>query len=164
MPKTADSCPSLAALYTDLAPQLERIVSANVRAPNTVLEEACQTAWMWLVTERESLIPGTELGWLAITATREALRLVRTRRRDISLEQEQEQEGELLEVIFEPGPEHVLEVRERLAEVRQLPPRQHRLVMLQGFGYRYAEISEVTGDSCRTIDRQLLRARRKLAG
>jgi RNA polymerase sigma factor (sigma-70 family) len=164
MHKTADSCPSLAALYADLAPQLERIVNANVRAPNTVLEEACQTAWTWLLTERGSLTPGTELGWLATTATREALRLVRTQHRDISLEQEQEEEGELLEVIFEPGPEQVMEVRERLAEVRQLPPRQHRLVMLQGFGYRYSEISEVTGESCRTIDRQLLRARRKLAG
>jgi RNA polymerase sigma factor (sigma-70 family) len=164
MLKTADSCPSLAALYADLAPQLERIVNANVRAPSPVLEEACQTAWTLLLAERQSLTPGTELGWLATTATREALRLVRTRRRDISLEQEQEEEGELLEVIFDPGPEQVLELRERLAEIRQLPPRQHRLVMLQGFGYRYSEISEVTGDSCRTIDRQLLRARRKLAG
>lgn len=164
MPITTASPLSLADLYAELAPQLERIVNANVRASSTLLEEACQTAWTWLVAERDSLTPGTELGWLAITATREALRLVRTQRRDLSLEQERGEEGELLELVVEPGPERVIEMRERLAEVRRLPPRQQRLVMLQGFGYRYSEISAVTGDSCRTIDRQLVRARRKLAG
>jgi RNA polymerase sigma factor (sigma-70 family) len=164
MPKTTDVRPPLADLYAELAPQLERIVSANVRASSTVLEEACQAAWAWLVAARDSLTPGTELGWLATSATREALRLVRTQRRELSLEQEQEEEGELLELVLAPGPERVVEVRERLAEVRRLPLRQQRLVMLQGFGYRYSEISAVTGDSCRTIDRQLIRARRKLAG
>jgi len=164
MPRPIPSRPPLADLYTQLAPQLERIVNANVRATSTVLEEACQTAWARLVAERDSLTPGTELGWLATSATREALRLVRAQGRELSLEQEQEIGGELLELALTPGPERVIEVRERLAEVRQLPQRQQRLVMLQGFGYRYSEISAVTGDSCRTIDRQLIRARRKLAG
>jgi RNA polymerase sigma factor (sigma-70 family) len=164
MLKSNDAGLSLADLYAELAPQLERIVNANVRAPGTVVEEACQTAWAWLVADRDSLAVGTELGWLATTATREALRLVRTQRRELSLEQEREAEGELLELVVEQGPERMLEVRERLAEVRQLSPRQQRLVMLQGFGYRYSEIAAVTGDSCRTIDRQLARARRKLAG
>jgi RNA polymerase sigma factor (sigma-70 family) len=164
MSRTTDSTPNLADLYAELAPQLERIVNANVRAPGTVVEEACQTAWAWLVADRDSLAPGTELGWLATTATREALRLVRTQRRDLSLECEREVDGELLELAFEQGPERVVEARERLAEIRQLPPRQQRLVMLQAFGYRYAEISAVTGDSCRTIDRQLVRARRRLGG
>jgi RNA polymerase sigma factor (sigma-70 family) len=164
MSKRTDRNASLAVLYAELAPQLQRIVSANVRASSTLVEEACQIAWTGLVAERDQLIPGTEIGWLATTATREALRLARTQRRDLSLEQEQEQEGELVELVFEPGPERAVELRERLAEVRQLPVRQQRLVMLQGFGYRYEEISEVTGDSCRTIDRQLVRARRKLTG
>jgi RNA polymerase sigma factor (sigma-70 family) len=164
MPRAADLFPSLADLYVELAPQLERIVNANVQASSVLLEEACQIAWARLVAERDSLTPGTELGWLATTATREALRLVRTQRRDLSLEQKREAEGELLEIASEPGPERLVELRERLAEVRQLPPRQRRLLLLQGFGYRYSEISAVTGDSYRTIDRQLVRARRKLAG
>jgi len=155
---------SLSLLYAELAPQLERIVCANVQAADALLEEACQTAWSRLLAERVSLTPGTELGWLATTATREALRLVRIQRRDLSLEREREEQGELLELALEPGPERALELREQLAQVRRLPPRQHRLVMLQGFGYRYSEISAVTGDSCRTIERQLVRARRKLAG
>ena len=164
MPSISDLSSSLADLYAELAPQLERIVNANVRASPPLLEEACQTAWTALVAERDSLTRGSELGWLATTATREALKLMRTQRRDLSLEQEQEEAGQLLELRFESGPERMVEMRERLAAVWRLPRRQQRLVMLQGFGYSYAEISAVTGDSCRTIDRQLVRARRKLAG
>jgi len=154
----------LTELYTELAPTLERIVSSNVRAYRGLIEEACQSAWAGLLAHRSELIPGTELGWLATTATREALVLMRLERRDLSLEAEQEAEGEVLELPVVAGPEDAVDLRERLAEVRQLPARQHRMVMLQGFGYRYEEIAEVTGDSPRTVERQLLFARRRLAG
>ena len=63
-----------------------------------------------------------------------------------------------------PGPERAVELRERLAEVRQLPLRQQQMVLLHGFGYRYGEIAEFTGDSRRTVERQILRGKRKLAG
>lgn len=35
--------------------------------------------------------------------------------------------------------------------------------MLQGFGYAYEEIAAATGDSRRTVVRQLTRARQRLA-
>jgi len=164
MPEAIRKNPSLAVLYAQFAQELFRIVAANVRAPDPLIEDACQAAWVALVVHRRSLAPGTELGWLATTATREALVLVRSARRDLSLEEEQEQQGEIVHVQFTPGPEHKVEVQERLAEVRRLPVRQQRLVMLHGFGYRYQEIAEFTGDSRRTVERQLLRAKRKLAG
>jgi len=154
---------SLSALYAQLSPELERIVSANIRADAALLEEACQIAWAGLVANRDRLVPGTELGWLATTATREALKLARTERRELSLDAEEEAEGELLELALTPEPQQVIELRERLAEVRQLPARQQRLVMLHGFGYRYEEIALVTGESRRTVERQLLRAKRRLA-
>lgn len=156
--------PSLESLYTELGGELERIVSANVRASSGLLEEACQAAWAGLVGQRARIVPGTELCWLAITATREALRLSRLERRELSLEQECEQQGELIELSFGPGPDDVVELRERLADVRVLPPRQRQMVLLQGFGYRYEEIAAATGSSVRTVERQLLRARRRLAG
>ena len=62
-----------------------------------------------------------------------------------------------------PAPEQQLEMRERLAEIRALPVRQQRVVLLQGFGYEYDEIAAVTGESRRTVTRQLTRARRRLA-
>jgi DNA-directed RNA polymerase specialized sigma24 family protein len=164
MSESTDPRIGIAELYIELAPQLERIVRANVEASSSHIEEACQNAWAGLLTHRADLIPGTELGWLATTATREALALTRSGRRDISLEAEQAAEGELVQLAIAHGPEHVVDVQERLAEVRQLPARQHRMVMLQGFGYRYEEIAEVTGDSLRTVERQLHKAHRRLAG
>ncbi len=61
-----------------------------------------------------------------------------------------------------PDPEQALEVHERLAEIRRLPVRQQRLVLLHGFGYEYEEIAAVTGDTRRTVARQLLSAYRRL--
>ncbi|HTW11218.1 MAG TPA: sigma factor-like helix-turn-helix DNA-binding protein [Solirubrobacteraceae bacterium] len=162
MPEAVTNDGSLAILYRDLAADLDRIVRCNVRACDEVIEEACQNAWVALIARRDEVIPGTELGWLATTATREALLRERTARREVPLEPEHE--GKLVEVSFASGPDRALELRERLAEVRVLPARQHRMVMLQGFGYRYEEIAEITGDSRRTVERQLLRARRRLAG
>ena len=154
--------PSLSVLFAQLSPELHRIVGANIRADPALLEEACQTAWTALVANRDALRPGTELGWLATTATREALNLARAARRELSLDEDAAAGGELRELVATPGPHQLVEVRERLAEVLRLPERQRRLVMLHGFGYRYEEIALATGESRRTVERQLLRARRRL--
>jgi DNA-directed RNA polymerase specialized sigma24 family protein len=150
-------------LYSELAPTLERIVLGNVQASPGLMEEACQAAWAELIACRDQLMPGTELCWLATAATREALLLIRAQRRDLSLEEECRQGGEVIELAVTRTPDSVVELRERLAEVRQLPQRQHRMVMLHGFGYEYREIAAVTGDSRRTVERQLHYARRRLA-
>ncbi|MCA1700404.1 MAG: sigma-70 region 4 domain-containing protein [Actinobacteria bacterium] len=44
------------------------------------------------------------------------------------------------------------------ASSAELPPRQQRLFALQIAGLSYAETASVTGDSVRTVDRQLRRA------
>jgi len=44
-----------------------------------------------------------------------------------------------------------------------LRPRERRLIALRGLGYSRRQMSELTGDSYRTVDRQLGRAQRKLA-
>ncbi len=151
------------ALYAELHLQLVRIVAGNLEAPEWVIEDACQTAWGTLLISRPELAPGTELGWLVTTATRLALRLLRRERRT-------EPWAELPAPArlddyrtTTPGPEQVLAARERLAEVRRLPMRQQRIVMLRGFGYEYEEIAAVTGESRRTVARQLTRARQRLA-
>jgi DNA-directed RNA polymerase specialized sigma24 family protein len=55
---------------------------------------------------------------------------------------------------------HWLEALEALSDLR---PRQRRLLGLRAGGRDYHEISAATGDSRRTIDRQLVRARKRLA-
>jgi RNA polymerase sigma factor (sigma-70 family) len=149
-------------LYGELQPQLVRILQSNLQPPQWVIDDACQTAWSSLLAHRGAVEPGGELGWLSTTATRAALRLLR---RERSAEPQEEASGLVYQVhLRDPllGPVRRVEVRERLAEVRRLPVRQQRLLMLHGFGYEYAEIAAVTGDSPRTVARQLLRARQRL--
>jgi RNA polymerase sigma factor (sigma-70 family) len=153
----------LAQLFAELQPQLRRILGSNLQVPEAILEDACQTAWWLLLIFRESIEPGSELGWLSTTATRQALKLARAQ-----IEEEPFDDcAQLIELdrhrAHELGPERVIEVRERLAEIRELPVRQRRLVWLQGLGYEYVEIAAATGESRRTVERQLLRAHRRLA-
>jgi len=149
-------------LYRDLQPQLVRILASSLQAPEWVIDDACQTAWSSLLQRRPVLGPGGELGWLSTTATRAALRLLRRERRA-------EVQGEPVSVarlqdsrVAQAGPEHSIELRERLAEIRRLPVRQQRVVLLHGFGYEYGEIAAVTGETPRTVARQLTRARQRL--
>lgn len=150
-------------LYSELQPQLARILVSNLQAPEWLIDDACQTAWSSLLEHRNAVAPGGELGWLSTTATRVALRLLRSehiRRGDEELPQAPVGLGVL--PVPGPDPERSVELRERLAEVKRLPLRQQRLVMLHGFGYEYDEIAAVTGETRRTIARQLTRARRRL--
>ena len=62
-----------------------------------------------------------------------------------------------------PGADEVVERRDRLESVAEvLPDRQRRLVWLQALGWSYLEMAQQTGDTPRTVERQLLRARRAL--
>jgi RNA polymerase sigma factor (sigma-70 family) len=152
----------LETIYSELAPQLEKIVMCNLGLSDAVLEEACQFAWGQLALRRPQVVPGHELGWLTTTAIRAALRLVRAGRGDVSLDDE-EQHQHLAELgAVAPGPESAIEVRDRLAAVLQLPVRQRRMLLMHGFGYGYREIADQTGDSRRTVERQLHRARQHL--
>jgi RNA polymerase sigma factor (sigma-70 family) len=148
-------------LYNDLQPQLVRILVSNLQAPAWIVDDACQTAWSSLLEHRETVLPGGELGWLSTTATRVALRLLRGEPLAAPLDAPPPAHLDALRV-REPGPARSFELRERLAEIRRLPVRQQRIVMLHGFGYEYDEISAATGETRRAIARQLTRARKRL--
>ena len=149
-------------LYNDLQPQLVRILVSNLQAPEWIVDDACQSAWGSLLEHGGAVAAGGELGWLSTTATRAALRLLR-RERSAECGEEPPPLVSLDALrVPEPGPARSFELRERLAEVKRLPLRQQRLLMLHGFGYEYDEIAAATGESRRTIARQLTRARRQL--
>ena len=146
-----------AALFTEHHERLERAVASAVTAPHQVIEDACAFAWLQLLRtepEREAIF-----AWLKVVAIREAIRLMTHK------------PAEPLETPSgEPAvePEAAVDVetecaaREALAAVAALPARQRRVLGLQVAGYSYAEIGERTGDSYRTVDRQMARARRSL--
>jgi RNA polymerase sigma factor (sigma-70 family) len=149
-------------VYRQLAPRLERLVARNVTAPRPIVEEACQVAWSRLFLADPPVPETARLGWLATTAVREAIRARRKVRLELPLDDLRER-GALIELpAREPGPEQIAEMREQLAEIRRLPVRQRQVLWLQSLGYRYTEIATETGQTRRTVERQLLRAKRTL--
>ncbi len=149
--------------FAELAPRLERIVARNVRAPEPLIEDACQIAWSRWVTHRDRVAPGSVLAWLTTTATREALRLLRCESRQVPFSEQPASGGQIINLpVRSPGPDQVVEFRERLAEVRGLPAREQTALWMQGLGYDYREIAAQTGATRRTVERDLVRARRGL--
>ncbi|MGH2866973.1 MAG: RNA polymerase sigma factor [Solirubrobacteraceae bacterium] len=149
----------MSALYRELNASLWRIVRFNVRAPEALLEDACQVAWSRLLRRAGSVDREKTLAWLVTTATREALRLLRRADRELPLET-LAHAGTSSRVV--PTPEQVVELRARLDGIGALPLRQQRLVWLQGLGLSYAEMSGYTGSSLRAVERQLLQAKQTL--
>ncbi len=149
-------------LYRALSGRLEQIVRLDVRAPDAVIEDACQFAWSRLVHHSGAVRRESALSWLAKTAIHEAFKLIRREDRELSLDAAIEQAGDAALRTGAPGPDELLENRERLEAIRCLPERQQRLLWLHALGLSYAEMALHTGCSPRTVERQLLRAKRTL--
>jgi RNA polymerase sigma factor (sigma-70 family) len=155
----------VAQLYTLCAHSLQRVVAGGVRASDVVVEDACQVAWSRLVRDRHRVRRESAFGWLVRTAIHEAYRLARREGRDLSLEVLVElEDGAEWEAMLGSDPTDDLTAHVTHVEaLRALPPRQQRLVWLRGCGLSYAEIANATGDTERTVERQLVRAQRRLS-
>lgn len=155
----------LAQLYGLLADRVRQIVRFSIRAPDAVIDDACQVAWSrlirrWGTVRREAVLP-----WLVKTASREALSLARRSARELPLDALPEWEwrvGPEWTACRPPAPDEIAEQRARLEQLRALPERQQRLVWLQGLGLSYAEMAGHEGATMRTVERQLMRAKRAL--
>jgi RNA polymerase sigma factor (sigma-70 family) len=149
-------------LYALHARRLEQIVRVDVRAPQPLIEDACQFAWSRLVFHAHRIRHDTVLPWLVTTAVRQAFKLTRREGRELSLERVLEDASEPLDRLRTHATDELVEYRQRLAEIGQLPTRQQRLVWLQGLGLSYDEIATREGCTARTVERQLLRAKRTM--
>jgi RNA polymerase sigma factor (sigma-70 family) len=149
-----------AELYLRHHHELVRAVARAVNASRELIEDACQTAWLILLRRQPDR--NRVFGWLRTVAIHEAYRLSGIERRDVRLDALASVDGVVR------GPELVadrrscidrhLEARLALERVAELPVRQRRLFALQVAGLSYAEAAVATGDSVRTVDRQLRRA------
>lgn len=151
-------------LYRRLSGRLERLVRRDVHAPEPVIEDACQFAWSRLVHHSDRVRRETALAWLAATAVHEAFKLLRRANRELSLDLTLEVAGDSAIHPRAPATEELFEQRERIAGIGRLPQRQQRLLWLQALGLSYAEMAVHEGSSVRTVERQLQRARHRLAG
>ncbi len=147
-------------LYVDLSRRLEQIVRSDIRAPELVIEDACQFAWSMLVHHAGRVRREAVLSWLATTAIREAFRLIRREGQELSLDHAVEVACDRVRPGCTLGPEELIVCHERLDSIRSLPERQQRLLWLHLLGLSYAEMATHTGCSRRTVERQLLRAKR----
>jgi RNA polymerase sigma factor (sigma-70 family) len=151
-----------AQLYRSLATRLEQTVRVRVHAPPEVIEDACHHAWTQLINQGEGVNRDAMFSWLATTAVRHAWKLNRRERRDLSLEAAAADVGELQVPNPSLGPPERLELREQLAQLADLPERQRRFIWLRAAGLTYVEMAAYTGDSLRTVDRQIARATERI--
>jgi RNA polymerase sigma factor (sigma-70 family) len=144
-------------LYGLHARRLEQLVRVDVRAPDVVIEDACQFAWTRLIHHCHRVHPETVMSWLARTAVHEAFRLVRRDHRQLPLESACDH------AMAAPcrcvDLDTVVENRQRLSEIGVLPARQQRVLWLHALGLSYTEIAAHEACTVRTVERQMLRAR-----
>lgn len=150
-------------LYGAVAGRLEQIVRTDIRASDVVIEDACQAAWYRLLCHGDRVRRETVVAWLARTAIHEAVRSLHRARREESLDAGMEGGGFAFSTAPTP-PHELLEQRERLRQIDELPVRQQRLLWLNAFGFTYVEMAADAHCTRRTVDRQLMRARQTIRG
>ncbi len=134
--------------------RLLRAVGRFVHAPDAVIEDACAFAWVQLVRHQPERC--TAFAWLKQVAIREAWRLSRRETRDAHLE---DLHPEAVDAHTARDPDRVLEAREALAVLAELPERQARYLSLLVAGYRYDEIVAIAGTTYTNVNKHLVRAR-----
>ncbi len=159
----APAASDTAALFGRYDRKLRDRVSAVVNTSQANIEDACMFAWLQLLRHEIDEIDAA-YSWLTTVAIREAVKLDRADRRTRSLSVDAT--GAIIEPI---DPRDELAARDLLdhaaAVIQQagLTSRQLQMIALQAWGLNYEEIAARTGNSRRTVDRELLRARAKLA-
>lgn len=141
-----------------------------VQAPEALIEDACQLAWLQLLLyqpePRENV-----LAWLTVVARHEAYRLARDSKRSLpaSSVTVTDEEGNTTELDpdFAPGPDRdpLLghDAREALAALAELKPAQRTALALKVAGYKYKEIQELCGGKTYTwVNRHITEGRAAL--
>jgi RNA polymerase sigma factor (sigma-70 family) len=148
-------------LFAKLHPKLARQVRRLVRTSEANVQDACSFAFLQLLRYQPSR--DGVFSWLLTVTVREAVKLDQRDRRDRRLPA-REDGGELEPVDERADPEQRLQTLAALEAIAAagLTARQARIVALHAAGHTYQSISEMLGLSKRTVERQLLRARRKL--
>jgi RNA polymerase sigma factor (sigma-70 family) len=153
---------SVSELFAGYHDVIRRHVQGVVNTSAENVEDACMFAWTKFLSFEHDEIKDA-CSWLATVAIHEAFKLDRRARRTSPLVTEQ---GEVVDVV---DPYDNLQLALLLADAGDvvraagLSARQAQILGLHAAGFSYEEISAQTGDSRRTIERQLLRARHRLA-
>ncbi len=151
---------TVSALFQEHQPRLKRQLSNIVRTSAANIDDACAYAWMQLL--RHPPQSDSTYSWLLTVAVRYAIKLDREGRRELGPEPAEAADTDpvdLHDAVLQH--EQTLDAAATIQRAH-LTARELRILSLHVAGYSYDEISAVTTDSLRTVERQLLRARRKL--
>lgn len=142
---------------------LMRAVLRAVRAPEALIEDACATAWAILLRRQPDRGP-TLFAWLRTVAVHEACRLSGQQRATDALEDLGSAGGDGWEAFAADHRtlDQTLEARRALRALAELPARERDTLTLLVAGYRYREIERLRGVTYTNVNRQLVKARRRL--
>jgi RNA polymerase sigma factor (sigma-70 family) len=157
----------IAALFEREARRVERLVSRRARAPQAVIEDACQAAWARLCARDDVDVESPAvLRWLVVTAVHEAWRHTSGNREVTAggFLPDPEVPGELPEPQAHGADPLAVTVQrdEARRRIGRLTERERQFLALQAAGLTYEEIAKRLSVSVRTVERQILRGRRKL--
>ena len=148
------------ALFRQHHPRVVANVRRHVTAPEEVIEDACQTAWLQLLRtqpDREHVV-----GWLTVTAQREAVRIRRKDCREATLNTDQGPHGLLEHAAPAWDDTATINAHRALEALADLRPRQRQVLELAVGGFDYHEIAALTATSYTSVNRHLTRARAAL--
>ncbi len=147
-------------LYAQLAARLTKIVARQVRTSTANVEDACSFAWLQML--RYQPARETVLAWLVCVGTREAIKLDRRARHHDAAANGPSGQGRGVDEC-RPIEAHLEMLAARDAIVAaQLRSREARILAAHVAGYSYIEIGDAMDLTPRTVERQLLRAKRRL--
>jgi RNA polymerase sigma factor (sigma-70 family) len=150
----------IADLYAEHELAVRRIVSRAVDRSTMFVEDACQFAWTQLLTHTyiDPTGPSTR-SWVIHVAIHAVYRQCAVAAREIP---DAPGDQDLPVEAALPLDERVLEHVSAEQLLQGLTARERRFVGLQAAGLHYDEIASIEGVSLRTVERQLMRGKRKL--
>jgi DNA-directed RNA polymerase specialized sigma24 family protein len=143
-------------LYRQHARRLRSALRMKVNTTDDNLDDACAFAWMQFV--RCQPRRNTVFAWLRTVATREAIRLDRIERAYPRTQLDGLDHPALRDLRAEPDAHD--ELIDALDTLASLSDRQRTILGLYALGLRHKEIAVATGDTARSVARQMVRARR----
>jgi DNA-directed RNA polymerase specialized sigma24 family protein len=151
-------------LFRSFSDELLRTVRSQVRTSDQNIEDACTFAWVQFLLHQPDRDRNWK-AWLVRTAQREAWSLDRGSRKLLP------ELSDDASPRREPSPSHQdtwetwrvkVELEQAVGVLQQLPPRLREVAFLRATGFRYDQISEVTGDSKTTVGRLVRRAHERI--
>ena len=151
------------ALYARHHAALLRAVARAVNAPEALVEDACQRAWLILLRRQPDRSPAL-FAWLRTVAVREAWALSRIQRRTVALDELTDIDGDESPALAGAADQldTTLEARRALRALAALPDRQRRYMIRFAAGHSYREIARDEQATYTNVNKHLTRGRRRL--